>query len=74
MSIHENKLIILKRKQVEAITGLSRSTIYSKIETGTFPKPIKLSERSVGWLESEVQEWITERINISRSIDRKAVK
>ena len=69
-----DELRIIRRPEVEAITGLSRSTIYSKIDTGVFPKPIKLSERSVGWLESEVQEWITERINISRSIDRKAVK
>ena len=50
-------LRILKRPEVQSRTGLSRSSIYSKMEIGTFPKPIKLTERSVGWLEHEVQEW-----------------
>ncbi|WP_022851530.1 AlpA family phage regulatory protein [Limisalsivibrio acetivorans] len=58
---------LLRRKQVEAITGLSRSSIYAKMEKGTFPKSIKLSTRSVGWLESEVIEWIDQRINDSRT-------
>lgn len=57
---------VLKRPHVESITGLSRSSIYAKMENGTFPKAIKLSERSVGWLESEVQEWLNDRISVSR--------
>ncbi|MDR0454839.1 MAG: AlpA family transcriptional regulator [Deferribacteraceae bacterium] len=57
---------ILKINEVQLITGLSRSTIYALIEQGKFPKQIKLSERSVGWLESEVQDWLKERISISR--------
>jgi len=59
-------LKIVKRKEVESITGLSRSSIYQKIKNGTFPKAIKLSERSVGWLESEIQDWLNERIAASR--------
>lgn len=58
----QQSIVMLKRKQVETVTGLSRSSIYSKMETGTFPTPIKLSERSVGWLESEVQEWLQNRV------------
>jgi prophage regulatory protein len=57
---------IVKRPEVEAITGLSRSSIYSKMDDGTFPRSIKLSERSVGWLEHEVQAWLNARIFASR--------
>jgi prophage regulatory protein len=49
---------IVRRPQVESQTGLSRSTIYSKMADGTFPKPVKLGENSVGWKESEIQNWI----------------
>lgn len=59
---------ILKRPEVENITGLSRSTIYLKMDKGEFPKQVKLSERSVGWIEFEVQEWIKNRISVSRQV------
>jgi len=39
-------------------TGLSRSTIYEKIADGTFPKQIRLSKSSVGWRESQLDQWI----------------
>lgn len=57
---------ILRRNDVERLTGLPRSTIYDRISKGTFPRPIKLSERSVGWLEDEIKQWQAERIAISR--------
>ena len=57
---------ILRRKQVEARTGLRRSTIYQRIQAGTFPRPVPLGARAVGWLESEVNAWIAERIRIAR--------
>jgi len=57
---------IMKRPTVEDVTGLSRSSIYEKMKTGTFPKNIKLSERSVGWLAHEVQEWLKNRVSASR--------
>jgi len=55
-------LSILRRKQVEARTGLSRSTIYHYIKAGTFPRPVPLGPRAVGWLESDVSNWIAERV------------
>ena len=58
---------VLRRPHVESITGLSRSSIYAKMENGTFPKPIKLSERSVGWLEHEIRSWLEDRIAVTRS-------
>lgn len=53
---------ILRRHDVERLTGLPRSTIYDKIAKGEFPQPIKLSMKSVGWLESEIAAWQQARI------------
>ncbi len=53
---------ILRLPDVRARTGLSRSSIYLHIKQGKFPKYINLSLRSVGWLESEINEWITNRV------------
>ena len=53
---------IIRLKQVIDATGLARSTVYKYIAEGTFPKPISLGERCVGWLESEVHDWILARI------------
>jgi len=61
----------LRRKQVESRTGLARSTIYQYIKDGMFPKPVPLGPRAVGWLESEVSEWIDERVKIARDGSRK---
>jgi prophage regulatory protein len=57
---------ILRFKQVQARTGLARSTIYLNIKSGTFPRPVPLGVRAVGWLESEVSDWIAERVRIAR--------
>lgn len=58
---------VLRLPAVKASTGLSRSTIYLRLAEGTFPKPVSLGGRAVGWLESEVQEWLQRRIDASRS-------
>ena len=57
---------ILRRPQVEARTGLSRSTIYARIQDGTFPRPILLGSRAVGWLEHEIDDWLDQRLKASR--------
>jgi prophage regulatory protein len=57
----QNALTILRRKQVEARTGLSRSTLYSMIQRGQFPRPVTLTARAVGWLETEIEQWLAER-------------
>jgi len=59
---NNGKLTILRRKQVETRTGLSRSTIYLRIQEGTFPRPINLGARAVGWLENEIEAWLVSRI------------
>jgi prophage regulatory protein len=54
-----NALIILRRKEVEARTGLSRSTIYNRIKLGTFPAPVPLGGgKAVGWVESEIESFL----------------
>jgi prophage regulatory protein len=58
---------ILRLPDVKRNTGLSRSTIYLRISQGTFPKPVSLGGRAVGWLEAEIQEWLQRRIDASRS-------
>lgn len=54
--------VILRLFAVKARTGLSRSTIYSMITEGRFPAPVHLAARAVGWLESEIDEWLSCRI------------
>lgn len=62
---------VLRRKQVESQTGLSRSTIYARVAENTFPRPIKLGNgRAVGWLEAEIETWLQDRINDSRNSDK----
>jgi prophage regulatory protein len=58
---------ILRLPQVKARTGLSRSTIYLRISEGTFPKPVSLGARAVGWIDLEIQEWLNQRIESSRN-------
>jgi prophage regulatory protein len=55
-------LYILRMKQLVVRTGLSRATLYMlKATDPTFPQKIRLTERAVGYLESEVDAWITTR-------------
>ena len=53
---------VLRLPTVMLRTGLSRSSIYRNIDAGTFPKPISLGPRTVGWLETEIDRWIERRI------------
>lgn len=53
---------IIRLKEVVSITSLARSTIYRYVGQGVFPKPISLGDRAVGWVESEVNEWILMRV------------
>lgn len=61
---------ILRLPTVKARTGLSRSTIYLRVSEGTFPKPVSLGGRAVGWIESEIQQWLELRIEESRKAAR----
>lgn len=49
---------IIRLKTVLQRTGLSRSTMYRKVQNGTFPKNIQISTRCTGWSESAVEAWM----------------
>ncbi len=58
---------ILRLPDVINRTGLARSTIYLYVSKGLFPKPVKLGVRAVGWLDTEVENWIETRVRITRA-------
>ena len=58
---------MLRLPEVESITGRKRSSIYRDIKAGTFPAPVKLGARAVGFPASQVQAWITGRIADSKA-------
>ena len=53
---------MMKLKEVQKKTGLSRSTIYAYIDKGMFPKQVKLGERCVAWIDEEVVAWLDARV------------
>ena len=55
-------MILLRRKTVEKLTGLSRSSIYAMMSGGTFPKQIKIGRRAVAWRQNDIENWINEKI------------
>lgn len=71
----ESALTIIRRKEVEARTGLSRSSIYARLKPNpkrpgefdpSFPKPVSIGTKSVGWIAAEVEAWIAAQIENSR--------
>lgn len=60
---------ILRFPCVKSRTGLSRSSIYLKISEGAFPRQISLGgKRAVGWLESDIELWISEQVDRNRNV------
>lgn len=57
---------LIRLPEVRCRVGLSKAAIYARISVGTFPRPVRIGVRSVGWVESEVTEWIEQRIRESR--------
>jgi prophage regulatory protein len=58
---------MLRLNGVKAVTGLSRSTIYLRVAQGSFPRPVSLGGRAVGWVEAEVEVWLEQQIARSRN-------
>lgn len=58
----ERQVSFLRLELVKSRTGLSRSTIYAYVREGRFPAPVGISTRCVGWIESEIDDWIAARI------------
>ena len=57
---------ILRLPIVKSLTGLSESTIYLRMSEGSFPKQVNLGSRAVGWISSEIDHWIEEKL-VSRN-------
>lgn len=58
---------VLRLPQVCKMTGLRRSTVYEMEADGRFPSRVKIGLRSVGWIESEVQSWLRDKVERGRS-------
>lgn len=52
---------VLRLAEVREKTGLARSTIYKYIDMGMFPRPVYLGGRSVGWIDSEIHQWLQDK-------------
>ena len=52
---------LARRRQVEQLVQLSRSTIYAAVKAGTFPAPVRIGARAVAWRVSEVEQWLEAR-------------
>ena len=61
------KNIFLRISDVTKVTGFSRSQIYNLMRKGLFPRQVQIGPKSVAWLDSEISEWIKERIQQSRN-------
>lgn len=56
---------LVRLPEVLKRVGWSRSQLYKQIERGRFPRPARLSERTVAWLEADIDQWIEERVRES---------
>ena len=57
---------LIKLTTVKSMTGLSKSSIYAMMQKGQFPKSVTIGARAVAWIEAEIQNWIEEKISLSR--------
>lgn len=53
---------LIRLSEVLKMSGLSRTALYKRIRAREFPAPVKLSERSVAWLQSEVNAWVDAKV------------
>lgn len=53
---------LLRVRDVMKKTGFKRSWVYVQMARGEFPRPVRIGSRSIAWVESEINEWITAHI------------
>lgn len=56
-----NDKCLLRRREVERLVGLSRSTIYALMRQGRFPLPVRLGARAVAWRRGDLDDWLARR-------------
>lgn len=54
---------LIRRAEVIARVGLCKASIYNRMNSGEFPRPISIGGGRVAWLESDIDNWITERLS-----------
>lgn len=54
---------LLTRQQVLDIVGFSQATLYRHMAAGTFPRPVMITWRKIGWLESDIEDWIKAKVD-----------
>lgn len=70
---------ILRLAGVMAMTGLSRSSLYKYIGEGTFPTPVQLGPRSIGFYRHEIEGWLVSRVRglkahaVSRAVNGESI-
>lgn len=64
-SLRNGSIRMLRLAQVKDVTGLGKTKIYELQEEGAFPMRVKITARSVAWIEDEVQAWLAARIQAS---------
>jgi prophage regulatory protein len=65
---------VIRMEKVIEKTGLSRSTIYLKMDKQEFPQPFPLGPNSIGWYEDEIDGWISGRKTMKRNLRKGVVK
>ena len=55
---------LLRLPAVEERTGFKKSSVYAGVKAGTFPAPVRLSARAVGWREEDIDRWVSERVTV----------
>ena len=60
---------LLRLPAVEDRTGFKKSSVYAGVKAGTFPAPVRLSARAVGWREEDLDKWVSERVSVGGKHD-----
>tara|TARA_R100000687_G_C6442359_1_gene161187 strand:- start:452 stop:682 length:231 start_codon:yes stop_codon:yes gene_type:complete len=64
----EEHMRFLRLTEVQERVGLGRTSIYKLIGEGKFPKPVHILGRNVAWVDSEIDEWMMDRIDEKRGL------
>jgi prophage regulatory protein len=66
----QSPIVLLRCKTVLERTGLKRSSLYKLILNGEFPSPVKITAKAVAWPSNEINAWVVNRIQVSKSDTR----
>ena len=64
----KNNYQFLRLKQVRDMTCLSKSSIYRLVEEGDFPRQVPLGARSVVWVKSQVEYWMSKKLPLPKTV------